>query len=181
MDHGQKGRKQLVFDDPSAWLAKKGKHVEVDCHSIRWLGRHTRTAIPAKVIWNCKTRCERSGKEGGFWPTGERGNLHYWLGLDRYDKDVELDAERIVVETEQGSNLIEVKEIGNFVRFYLSPEMFDLGKEIKVRVKGETLTARPRLSLGVVLRTLLDRGDPNYMFPAYLTLSRNPEGDWMLE
>ncbi len=181
LDRGPIGKTQAVFDDPAAWLAQKGKTVDIDCHSIRWLDRRVRDPLPKKVIWDCKTRCERTGAKDGFWPTPERGNLHYWLGLDRYDKDVELDAERIVVVLDSGRNLIEVKEIGNYVRFYLRPEMLAFDKELEVKVQGKTLRAKPNLSLGVLVRSLLDRGDPHYMFPALLTLSRNPEGTWMLE
>ena len=182
MDHGEQGAKQKVFTDPASWL-EKGSRAEtsgVDCHSIRWLDRHVREPLPKKVIWDCKTRCERSGKDG-FRPMTEKGNLHYWLGLDRYDKDIELVSERIVVELDSEKNRLDVKEIGNYVRFYLNPDLVDLEKEITVTVEGKTMRIRPKLSLEVMVRSMLDRGDPNYIFPVCLTLSKNPEGTWILE
>jgi len=184
MDHGGQGTAQKVFADPAEWLEKgsKAQISEVDCNSIRWLDQFVRDPVPGKVIWDCATDRDRSGgKQPGFWPTAEKGNLYYWLGKDRYDKDVELDAKRIVVELDTAANLIDVKEVGNFVRFYLKPGMLDLNKDVTVNVAGKTVKARPKLSLRVLVQTMLDRGDPNYVFPACLTLSRNPEGTWMLE
>ena len=184
MDHASDGKLQRVFADPAEWL-KKGKATKisrVDCNSIRWLDTHVRDPLPRKVIWDCKTTMDRSGgKEPGFWPTSEKGKLHYWLGLDRYDKEAPLVAERVVAEVDKGSNRITVSEIGNYVRLYLSPAMLDLNKTVTVVVEGKRVAAKPRVSLKVLVQTLLDRGDPNYVFPACLVLSKNPEGNWMLE
>ncbi|MDT8390270.1 MAG: transglutaminase domain-containing protein [Lentisphaeria bacterium] len=183
MDHGLKEKTQAVFTDPAAWLAKNraAETSEIDCHSIRWLDKHERNPLPSKIIWDRRATCDRSGnKDKGFWPSAEKSMLHYWLGIDRYDKDSELDARRIVVEI-VGKNRIHVKEIGHFVRFYLSPDLFDLENELIVEVEGRTLRVRPNLSLKTLVESLLDRGDPNFLFPASLTLSRNPEGTWMLE
>jgi hypothetical protein len=184
MDHGSPGTGQKVFADPGEWLQKGSEATvsEIDCHSIRWLDQFVRDPVPRKVIWDCATYSDRSGnKQPGFWPAAEKSNLHYWLGKDRYDKDADLDAKLIVVELNSSANTIEVKEVGNFVRFYLKPGMVDLGKEVTVNVDGKTLKAMPKLSLRVLVQSLLDRGDPSYMFPSCLTLSRNPEGTWMLE
>ncbi len=184
MDHDPSGKPQKVYADAAAWL-EKGQGAEtsaLDCNSIRWLDRYRRDPLPKKVIWDCKTQSDRSGeKEEGFWPTTEKSRLHYWLGLDRYDKDEELDATRIVVELDKSENAIKVTEIGNYVRLYLSPEMLDLAKDITVRVDGKSLSIRPKASLRVLVQSLLDRGDPEYAFPVCLTVSRNPEGTWMLE
>lgn len=184
MDHDSAGRPQKVYVDCGEWLEKKTAAVttHVDCNSIHWLDRFTRDPAPEKVIWDCKTTTDRSGgKQPGFWPTAEKGRQQYWLGLDRYDKDVPLEAKRIVAEYSRSTNRIQVSEVGNFVRFYLCSDMLDLGKEVAVEVDGHTLVAQPMLSLRVLIRTLLDRGDPSYMFPACLTLSMNSEGTWMLE
>ncbi len=86
-----------------------------------------------------------------------------------------------MVERVPHEQTIKIHEIGNFVRFYLHPAMFDPGQEVAVEVGGKTLTARPKLSLHTMVQSLLDRGDPAYVVPASLTLSRNPEGTWMLE
>lgn len=184
MDHGPAGTKQKVFADPSAWLEKgpRAPTSELDCHSIRWLDQFTRTPLPGKIIWDCRTRCERNGSsEPGFWPTSEKGNLNYWIGIDRYDKTPKLEADRIVAESDRSSNTIKIKEIGNFARLYLSPKMLDLNREVTVLVNGLNLKAKPQLSLKILVQSILDRGDPNYAFPACLTLSKNPEGTWMLE
>ena len=56
-----------------------------------------------------------------------------------------------------------------------------LNKAVYVVVEGKSVAARPRVSLKVLVRTLLDRGDPSYVFSACLVLSKNPEGNWILE
>lgn len=184
MDRGPANSTQRVFTDPAAWLEKgaEAPTEEVDAHSVRWLDRQVRDPLPRKIVWNLGTRAHRSGdREAGFWPTAEKGNLHYWIGIDRFDADVELEADRIVVELDDESPTIQVREIGNFVRFYLHPDLFEPGKDVTVQVEGRTLTATPRPSLRVLVQSVLDRGDPRYLFPASVTLHRNPEGDWMVE
>ncbi|MFT5471893.1 MAG: hypothetical protein ACI856_000207 [Kiritimatiellia bacterium] len=184
MDHAPNGAPQKVFSNPAEWLKKEANAstTNVNANAIHWLGDYTRDPTPKKVIWDCGTMVDRSGNlEPGFWPTGEKSKLHYWLGLDRYDNDVPLDAERIVAEFDKPSNSITVSELGNFVRFYLNSQMLDLTKKVTVLVDGHALTAMPQPNLRTVIQTLLDRGDPNYIFPACLTLSKNPEGTWMLE
>ena len=184
MDHAPDGAAQKVFADPAEWL-KDGEDAattNVNANAIHWLDHYTRNPTPQKVIWDCRTAVDRSGDlEAGFWPTGEKSKLHYWLGLDRHDEDVPLEADRIVAEFDRPSNSIKVSEIGNYVRFYLNPQMLDLSKEVTVRVEGHSLTAKPESNMRTLIQTLLDRGDPNYVFPACLTLSKNPEGNWMLE
>ncbi len=184
MDHDAAGRPQKVYAEPAAWLEQgsAATATNLDCHSIHWLNKHVRDPLPTKVIWDCTTRAERSGEqEAGFWPSGEKGRLHYWVGLDRYDKDVALDAKRIVVELDRPGNAIKVMAIGNFARFYLQPGMLNLGASVSVTMNGTAVKATPKPSLRVMVQTLLDRGDPNYIFPVCLTLSRNPEGSWMFE
>ena len=149
MDHAPDGSPQRVFADPAEWLKKRKEATitKVNCNSIHWLDKHVRDPLPRKVIWDCKTTMDRSGgKQEGFWPTSEKGKLHYWLGLDRYDKDVKLEADRIVAEFDQASNSIRVTEVGNYVRLYLTPEMLDLSKPVKVLVEGETVVATPKAS-----------------------------------
>jgi predicted peptidase len=184
LDHGPAGSRQRVFTDPAAWQ-EQGSNApteEVDSNSIRWLDQHIRNPLPRKLIWDVKTNATRSGeKDPGFWPTTQKANLHHWIGIDRYDKDPALEAERIVVEYAPDTQTIKVHEIGNFVRFYLHPTLFKPGEAVTVQVKAHTLKATPKLSLRTLVQTVLDRGDPHYIFPASLTLSRNPEGNWMLE
>jgi poly(3-hydroxybutyrate) depolymerase len=184
MDRGDLGTQQTVFTDPAVWLEKgdEAPTEAVDFNSIRWLDQHSRHPYPATIIWNGKTSAERRGnKQPGFWPTAEKQNLHYWIGIDRYDKDAPLEAERVEVMLDKDTQSIAVRQIGNFVRFYLHPDMLDLDKSVTVKVEGKILRAKPTLSLRVLVQSLLDRGDPNYMFPACLTLWKNPEGNWMLE
>ena len=88
---------------------------------------------------------------------------------------------QVVAEVDKGSNRITVSEIGNYVRLYLSSAMLDLNKTVTVVVEGKSVAAKPWVSLKVLVQTLLDRGDPNYVFPACLVLSKNPEVNWMLE
>ncbi|HAS82289.1 MAG TPA: hypothetical protein DCS43_06350 [Verrucomicrobia bacterium] len=182
-DHGEKGSLQRVYTDPAAWQ-EKGTNApteRIDCHSIRWLDQYVRHPLPRKLIWDCTTRATRRGdKHPGFWPTTEKDNLHYWIGTDRYDKDTPLEAERIVIDVDADTKQINVLEIGNFVRLYLHPLMFAPGQEIMVQVNGKVLKATPTPSLRMLVQSVLDRGDPNYCFPASLTLSRNPEGTWAL-
>ncbi len=184
LDRGPPGSTQRVFTDPAAWL-RQGSEApteEIDAHSIRWLDAHVRNPLPRTIIWDRGTTAHRSGdRQPGFWPTAQKSHLHYWIGVDRHDGDTAPEAERIVVELDAEEPVITVREIGTFVRFYLHPDLFEPGAEVTVRVRGQELRARPQPSLRVLVQSALDRGDPAYLFPACLTLSLNPGGDWLLE
>ena len=182
-DHDPRGEPQNVYANCGEWLEKgaQAATTNANCNSIHWLDQFTRDPLPQTVIWDCGTSTDRTGGNmPGFWPTAEKGKLHYWIGIDRYTGDLPLEAKRIVATYDRAFNAIAVSEVGNFVRLYLSPRMLDLDREVTVQVDGRKLSARPSLSLRMIVQSLLDRGDPSYMFPACLTITKNPEGDWLL-
>ena len=83
-----------------------------------------------KLAWTMAANKTRT-----FQVPGKRG-AQYLFGQGRDPQPVDkpdypgvelLEAERVVAEYDEASNSIKVTEIGNYIRFYLSPEMLTLG------------------------------------------------------
>ena len=184
MDHDATGAPQAVYANPSEWLQKGDAATThgVDTNSVHWLDQFTRAPLPREVVWDCGTTVDRSGaKMPGFWPTAGRGKSDYWIGLQGYTGEAPLEAGRIVAECEPSANAVTFTEIGNHAEILLHEKRFDLTRPVSVTVQGRRIERMPQPRLATMIRTLLDRGDPDYVFPAALSLTKNPEGDWLLE
>ena len=55
--------------------------------------------------------------------------------------------------------------------------MLDLSKPVSIKVGSQTLKTKVRSTLGTMLRTALERGDPNYIFEAECTIEQK-DGTW---
>jgi hypothetical protein len=184
MDHDPRGAPQTVYADPAQWLVERDQAstCETDANSIHWLDQFTRESLPRAVIWECQTTANRSGtKTPGFWPTIRTGSSNYWLSLENFDSDTPFQKGSIVAECDREANTVTFSEIGNHVEILLHETQIDLLQTVRVTVEGHTLERKPEPRLSMMIRTLLDRGDPNYIFPAAFSLIKNPEGDWLLE
>ena len=56
--------------------------------------------------------------------------------------------------------------------------MVDMKREVVIEIGGETFTVKLKPSLATMTRTLLERGDPNFMFESEVILSNTDSGRW---
>lgn len=184
IDRDPAGRPQTVYASPAEWLKRRGeaKTVDIDTNSVHWLSRRERNPLGGAVIWDPAVTPEScKAPEPDFWPLPGRGPGCLWLSLDRYKGVAPLAPGRIEAVHTPGTNDIAMAMEGNYVKLLLNETQFDLTRPVRVTVDGRTLECQPEPRLRTMLQTLLDRGDPAAIFPAALTLTKNPEGDWMLE
>jgi poly(3-hydroxybutyrate) depolymerase len=166
---------QEVIADPAAWLQKGDRTTkQVNANAVAWVRQYTRNPWPTRVVWDLATRADRSGaKSTGekLWPTPNRGQLFYWLDVTGAT-DANAEGKLIDVRLDKAKNALAIEKTTDWLRLLLNGNMLDLSQPVTVTVGGQTLTVRPQPNLSTMVRTLVDRGDPNYCFEAAITVEK---------
>eukprot|EP00755_Sulcionema_specki_P002649 Sspe_Gene.118981::Locus_113664_Transcript_1_1_Confidence_1.000_Length_1558::g.118981::m.118981 len=134
----------------------------VNTSSVRWVSQHVRTTHPKCVVWERATAA----------PISE--NRMYWL-----------DTHRLAVNNkclvrgrlDQERNAVVLEEMGGEVRVLLDDLMLDLDRPVRFTVDGVTKECMVTRSVRALEQSLADRvaaggGDPCYLFPASVVVSR---------
>ena len=120
----------------------------VDAAAVPWMAQYKRNPYPNKVVW----RQEEVTR-----------NAFYWLSVP--EKECRHKA---MVVAEIDKNVIEISESDySRLTIYLNDDMVDLDKPITVRYNGKKVfKGKLSRTVGNMARTLEERGDVRYMFPA---------------
>jgi hypothetical protein len=168
-DNDPRETPQKVIADPAAWLRSGADASEArNTNAIAWLRRHRRAPLPARIIWDLKTDADRSAST--------RGRQCYWLDIGDRDPSG-LGADQIRATFDKSQQRFRVDQVGSYLRILLSDRMLDLSQLLTLEHHGTVVTGRPQPNLKTMLRTLLERGDPNYIFAAECTLECS-NGAW---
>lgn len=120
----------------------------VDAAAVPWMAQYKRNPYPTKVVW----RQEEVTRPAFYWlSVPEEECRHKAMVVAEIDKNV------INISESDYSRLI----------IYLNDEMVDLNKPVVVNYKGKKVFKGklPR-TIANMARTLAERGDLRYMFPA---------------
>lgn len=120
----------------------------VDAAAVPWMAQYKRNPYPTKVVW----RQEEVTRKAFYWLSApEEECRHKAMVVAEIDKNV------IIISESDYSRLT----------IYLNDEMVDLNKPVVVNYKGKKVFKGklPR-TVGNMARTLAERGDLRYMFPA---------------
>ena len=93
-------------------------------------------------------------------------NKFYWLSVNKDDENTA----KVDVSLDKAGNSIVVTEMGKKLDVWLNSKMLDLSKLITIK-KGEVkkqVTAK--VDMKKLISTLLERGDPNFMFESRISL-----------
>lgn len=154
---------------PKDWLKANNREEKViDSNAIHWLDQYVRDPLPKRIIWDLKTRADRTAEE--LWSSPARGRQHYWLA----DKD--LLNEELIVKFSKKRNHFKVEKATASFQILLSSEMVDFSKALKVTVAGENFVLKVKPRLKTSMQSLVDRGDINYLFEAVLGVELTAEG-----
>ena len=120
-----------------------------DKAALPWMAKFTRNPVPEKVVWK---------------QTGTPHDSSYWLAVPA--KEAKGDS---LVVAKRGGQAVEITSAENVktLLIRLDDRMADLDKPVTVTQGGKELFAgtAPR-TVGVLVRTLVGRGDPKLMFDA---------------
>ena len=120
----------------------------VDAAAVPWMAQYKRNPYPTKVVWRQEEVTRKA---------------FYWLSV----REEECRHKAMVV-AEIDKNVINISE-SDYLRLtiYLNDDMVDLNKPVVVNYKGKKVFKGklPR-TIANMARTLAERGDLRYMFPA---------------
>jgi len=166
---------QVLIAEPIDWLENQNrKSVKGNSNAIDWITRFERAPLPRRVIWDLKTVADRSGvnREGkSFWPSQARGRRHYWISSGD-QAPAETATDEIIVYY-RGANLFTIEKAGPHLEIMLTQRMVDMSQPLHFSWDGVHATIQVRPSLRQMIRTVIERGDPEYIFAAVVKVSRN--------
>jgi len=175
--------KQEVIADPVKWLKEQDRaKVSKNTNAAVWLSKHKRNPLPDKVIWDLRTGASRGGVDNNgqyLWSSGKRGNTHYWLDVGELTTE-ELGTSEIVVSADRTQNVIMVEQPADGLVILISSKMFNLSKSLTIKVGTKELQVTVEPKVKTMVKTLLDRGDPNYIFEGAVRIIRK-DGQWTAE
>lgn len=120
----------------------------VDAAAVPWMAQYKRNPYPNKIVWRQEEVTRKA---------------FYWLSVP--EKECRHKA---MVVAEIDKNVINISESDySRLTIYLNDEMVDLNKPVVVNYKGKKVFKGklPR-TIANMARTLAERGDLRYMFPA---------------
>ncbi|KAJ7270307.1 hypothetical protein C8J57DRAFT_1321597 [Mycena rebaudengoi] len=172
LDNDASERPRMVLANPHAWLTEGNRfshsNKQANTNAIRWLEQHTRNPYPERVVWDLTTRAQR--ESNGLW---------YWLDIGKHTRE-SLGTDTIVTSYDSARNAIVVEQARTYLRILVNSAMVDLDKSVLVEVGGQILNLQVTPSKRVQEETLLERGDPRYVFAARITLMQYAAG-WHAE
>ena len=122
-----------------------------DAVAIPWMSKFSRQRFPKKVVWK---------------QDNVKQNRFYWLAVD------ELPAKRpLIVAQRDGQKVsIEQAEVDS-VSVLLNDQMLDLDQQVSVDWGGKLVQSKKaQRTIGQLVTSLLERGDPAMMFSARIDL-----------
>ncbi|WP_274362035.1 hypothetical protein [Paenibacillus thermotolerans] len=165
-DNDAERKRNAVLESPAEWLKGNASGTVLkNTNAVDFLKLHARDPYPAKVVWDVSTRAElRSVKS---W---------YWLR-----KETQAETGSIVAGYDRSGNRITIESAvpGGFT-VLLNGHMVDLSKPVIVDVMGEEHVIAIRPSTDIMKETAYERGDPNYIFSAGITVA-SQDGKWVVE
>lgn len=120
----------------------------VDAAAVPWMAQYKRNPYPTKVVWRQEEVTRKA---------------FYWLSVPE-----EECRHKAIVVAEIDKNVINISESDySRLTIYLNDDMVDLNKPVVVNYKGKKVFKGklPR-TIANMARTLAERGDLRYMFPA---------------
>jgi predicted esterase len=165
---------KLKKDDPDGFPyqinVQAGRGHGIDYRPCpQWLVQYQRNPWPRRVTWTV------------IKVDGRRKKQLYWLALDReppawpiyIDARIDRKANRVTVTIEKDAadgRRVQTNSVA--LRVYLNDELLDLDQAVTVVRNGvEVFQDTVQRNVATMMRSLAERGDPCYLFPAVVTLS----------
>ena len=138
-----------IFPEFGHWMQKK------DAEALPWMSQYRRLKYPSKVVW----KQDDVMHERFYWLHAPKESFS-----ERGEIVVSIDAQKMVIETMECSALT----------LRLNDHLVDLDREVTILRKGQKLfSGKLERRLETMIQSLMDRGDPSYLFSASWT-AMNP-------
>ena len=138
-----------IFPEFGHWMQKK------DAEALPWMSQYRRQKYPSKVVW----KQDDVMHERFYWLHAPKESFS-----ERGEIVVSIDAQKMVIETMECSALT----------LRLNDHLVDLDREVTILRKGQKLfSGKLERRLETMIQSLMERGDPSYLFSASWT-AMNP-------
>ncbi len=153
---------------------QKGRGHGIDySKSPTWLARHTRNPHPDKIVWRCHQK-DGIYRKHFYWlsltDTPEYGDEYELTAtLDRTKNTVNITAYEFTPPAEKDANRKPLTS--SRITVHLSDDMLNLDKPVTIILNGtQAFHGKLQRKASTILRNIVTRGDPNYAFPAEVTV-----------
>jgi poly(3-hydroxybutyrate) depolymerase len=136
-----------IHEGKGHWMDREDKV------ALPWLAKFTRDPVPDLVVWK---------------QTGTPHERSYWLAVP----PGEAKNDTLVVARRDGQNveITKLEKVGKLL-IRLDDRMADLDRPVTVTHAGKELFAgTPSRTIGTLVKTLVGRGDPKFMFDAEVSV-----------
>jgi len=134
-----------IFPEFGHWMQKK------DAEALPWMSQYRRQKYPSKVVW----KQDDVMHERFYWLHAPKESFS-----ERGEIVVSIDAQKMVIEIMECSTLT----------LRLNDHLVDLDREVTIFRKGQKLfSGKLERRLETMIQSLMDRGDPSYLFSASWT------------
>ncbi len=125
-----------------------------DAAALRWMQRYTRNPYPKHVIWQQEEEVRQH---------------FYWISVPPSERQ---KGRRVEVQIKDG-NKVEITECDySHLTLNLNDQLLDLDRRVKVFYHGRQIySGRVQRSESCLRRTMEERRDPSFCFPAQLTVT----------
>ena len=139
-----------IYPDKGHWMDRE------DAVAIDWMAEHVRNPTPDRIVWVQDDVTHRES---------------YWLAVDEANCKP-----RSEIIADVDGQTISLRATGvDSVRVRLDDRFIDLDQPINIVSGGQTLhDALVERTIGELVRSLMERGDPNLSFPASVKVDLQP-------
>ena len=152
----------LQAEDPSGYVHEghivqgKGHWMDLeDAAAVPWMASFRRNPFPERIVW-----CQEEVNKDHF----------YWLGVPKSQTS---KGKLLTAVLDKGNNAIVIEK-SDFTRvtLYLNDTMLDLDKPVKVLYgERELFNAKVERNANTMRKTLIERGDPSYIFSSVIEVA----------
>lgn len=169
----------LKAKDPGGYenvlAIQKGRGHGIDySQAPSWLVRHTRNPHPRRIVWRCYAK-DGVYRDSFYWlslqRTPERGEFDLTAAIDKGKNLVTLTAEKVVPAGENKDDTVRTPLKSSKITVHLADDMLDLNRPVTIVLNGkQVFSGKVKRSRNTMMKNLVKRGDPNYAFPAEVTV-----------
>lgn len=141
--------------------------------SPSWLARHSRNPYPERIVWRCH---EKDGvyRRSFYWlslsQVPDAGEYVIKAELNQRENRIDIKAEEVLLNDE-GEPVLRRPLTSSQIHVHLNDTLLDLDREVLVLLNDRVaFRGRVERKQSHLLRSLIERGDPNYAFPAKITV-----------
>jgi dienelactone hydrolase len=190
-DNDASRREQTIVANPEAWLkGEPTSSLRKNTNAVDWLNQYTRNPYPEKIYWDPQTSAPRVTNLGSRYLTDpalealltEPKELFYWLDLAPQAGEWASGVMEASFDSAKNSVQIVPGDSLDGLRILIHQDMLDIQQPVLVYVGDELIgSVKVQPNLRTLTRTLLERGDREFIFHGEIEVKRTAEGQWTVQ